>query len=81
MPLLPKEPPLSSKKWLAFLISEITWKGLLAYGIFQGLDAATLMMMVGAAGAVEGAYLGFQAYQDKAVKTAAMQVPAGSTGE
>lgn len=68
--------PLQSRKFLAFLVSEITWKVLAALVLFWGKDSiehqvwAIMLGIVLVAGFVEVAYIGSQAMLDRYLKLA-----------
>lgn len=73
------KPALESKKFLAFLIAEFTWKALLVVALFvfrDQLQAATLwgwwfmIATVIVAGFVEVGFIGGQAWLDKYVRVA-----------
>lgn len=72
------KPMFQSKKFTGFLLIQITWKALIAYGLYIGLDTSVLMSMVGAAAATETAFMGAQAWHDTSVKTAKMSALNGS---
>ena len=63
---------LQSKKFVGFMVIETTWKALMAYGIYTGLDSSVLLAMTAAAGTAETAFLGAVAWHDKHVKSAKM---------
>lgn len=67
-----------SKKFVSFHVIEWTWKALIAYGIYIGLDSTVLLGMVGASGTAETAYLGATAWQDRGVRTAQIQTQAAA---
>jgi hypothetical protein len=75
------KPMLKSKKFSGFLLIEATWKVLLAYGIYTGLDSSVLLAMVAAAGASETAFLGAQAWHDKHKNSDKLKAMNGSTVE
>lgn len=68
----------SSKKFASLMFFEVSWKLLLAYGIYVDLDSSVLLAMVTAAGAVEGIGNYVQGDHDKAVKTAKLNALNGS---
>lgn len=72
------KPMLKSKKFTGFLLIQLSWKALMAYGLFVGLEASVLLAMVAAAGASETAFLSTQAWHDKHVKEAKMKAMNGS---
>ena len=67
------KPMLKSKKFVGFQIIEWSWKILLAYGIYSGMDSAVLLAMVTAAGTAETAFLGSLAWHDKNIKSASIR--------
>jgi hypothetical protein len=68
----------SSKKFMGLMFFEVSWKLLIAYGIYVGLDSNVLLAMVAAAGSVEGVGNWVQGSHDKAVKTAKLKALNGS---
>jgi len=72
------KPMFKSKKFTGFLLIQSSWKLLMAYGLYMGLDATVLLAMVTAAGASETAFLGAQAWHDKHVKEAKMKAMNGN---
>ena len=67
-----------SKKFTGFLLIEITWKLLLAHGIYAGMNDTVLLAMVAAAGTTETAFMGVMGWHDKHVKTAKATAMNGS---
>jgi len=71
--------PLSSKKFIAYLISEVTWKLLLLVILLKHEPASVsrtwIIAIVIVAGFVEAGYIGGQAWLDKYVRIA--QIAAG----
>ncbi|HHZ95240.1 MAG TPA: hypothetical protein EYN67_06735 [Flavobacteriales bacterium] len=65
-----KKTPLGSKKFLAAMIWNIGWLGLIWFGIRKGIDANVLSAMVYAAGTVQALYLGGQSAVDAFVRAA-----------
>jgi hypothetical protein len=63
---------LQSKKFVGFMLIEITWKVLIAYAIYADMSSTVLLAMVTASGTAETAFLGAQAWHDKHTKTAKM---------
>lgn len=66
--------PLSSKKFIAYLISELTWKAVLIVALFTLPEAMWswifMVSTVTVAGFVEIGFIGGQAYLDKYVRIA-----------
>jgi hypothetical protein len=87
--------PLQSKKFVAFLISEITWKVIVFVCVWNlvGEDApltgmhSIIMASVVIAGFIEAGYIGGQAWLDKYVRVAEIttkgsnEAPTNQTGE
>jgi hypothetical protein len=77
--------PLQSRKFIAFLVAEVTWKILAALVLFWGKDAiplqvwAILLAIVLVAGFVEVGYIVGQAYLDKYLRIAQIAVEAGQS--
>lgn len=75
--------PLQSKKFVAFLISEILWKIVLLLVLFWGKDAiphqvwAIMIGIILVAGFVEALYIGGQAALDKYIQVAQIAANAG----
>lgn len=81
---VPERSPLASKKFIAYLISEITWKVIIALTLFLGKDVMLaredlngasflwwfLFGIVLVAGFIEAGYIGGQAWLDKYVRVA-----------
>lgn len=77
-----EKPPLSSKKFIAYLVAEATWKIILAGGISGAIYIASqghrvpvwlfwvLLAVVIIAGFVEAGFIGGQAWLDKYVRVA-----------
>lgn len=59
-----------SKKFVQFMVVEVSWKIILAYSIYWGVSDSVLLAMVAAAGTAETAGHGMQAWHDKHVNTA-----------
>lgn len=64
--------PLQSKKFIAFLLADITWTVLLAYTIYRDEPQTLTLAMVLVKGFVEAGYIGGQAWLDRYVKVAAI---------
>ena len=95
--MMPSKLPLQSKKFIAFLISEATWKVIILVCVWkliqQSQEAITLhsimMAAVIIAGFIEAGYIGGQAWLDKYVRVAeitagngaARSVPADHDGQ
>ena len=62
--------PLQSKKYVAFLIGEITWKVLVALSILYGCSIITTLSIVAVAGFLEIVYIGKQADLDRYIRLA-----------
>ena len=67
--------PLQSKKFIAFLLADMSWTVLLAYTIYRGETQAVTLAMVLVKGFVEAGYIGGQAWLDRYVKVAALTTP------
>jgi len=82
---LTEKSPLQSKKFVAFLIGEVTWKVILGLVLILGMKDASIDMMIGGiclaiviiAGAMEALYIGGQAGLDKYTRIAQIAVGAG----
>lgn len=61
-------PMQQSKKFIGYLVAQVSWKLLLFYAVWQDLDSSVLLAMVTAAGAGESLFLGSQAWHDRYVK-------------
>jgi hypothetical protein len=78
-----KSPMLQSRKFVAFLVAEITWKVLAGLVLFWGKDSisgqvwALLLAIIVVAGFVEVLYIGNQAALDKYIKVAQIAADAG----
>ena len=62
--------PLDSKKFVAYLIADLGWTGLLGYGVYAKMDWSLLMAMVITKGFVQTGYILGQAALDKYVRVA-----------
>lgn len=74
--------PLSSKKFLAYLLAEMTWKVILFAMVMKwadGVEMALMLAVVLVAGFVEVCMIGGQAALDKYVRVA--QIAAGKAPE
>jgi hypothetical protein len=71
-------PMMRSKKFIGFMVIEISWKILLAYAIYADMSSTVLMSMIAAAGTTETAFMGAQAWHDKHVKGAKANALNGS---
>ena len=69
----------ASKKFVGLMFFEVSWKVLIAYGIYVSLDSNVLLAMVAAAGSVEGIGNWVQGNHDKAVKVAKLQALNGAS--
>jgi len=75
--------PLQSKKFVAFLISEVLWKAVLLLVLFWGKDAiphqvwAIMIAVILVAGFVEALYIGGQAALDRYIQVAQIAANAG----
>ena len=67
--------PLQSKKFIAFLLADISWTLLLAYTIYRDEPQTLTLAMVLVKGFVEAGYIGGQAWLDRYVKVAALTTP------
>ena len=59
---------LRSKKLLAYLVAEITWKGAILYMIHHGTSEVLLTTVVIVTGFLEVGYIGGQAWLDRYLK-------------
>jgi hypothetical protein len=62
--------PLSSKKFVAYLLADVGWTGLLGYGVYAKIGWSLLMAMVITKGFVQTGYILGQAALDKYVRVA-----------
>lgn len=77
--------PGQSKKFIAFVIAEVTWKAALLVLLVMGIHAGTVDIFLGSialalivvAGFVEALYIGGQASLDKYVRVAEIAADAG----
>jgi len=77
--------PLQSKKFVAFLVSEATWKVVLIAVLLVGIKEAKIDVFIGSialaiviiAGAIEALYIGGQAGLDKYTRIAQIAAGAG----
>jgi hypothetical protein len=67
-----------SKKFVAFMLIQVTWTAIIIYSIYEGLSDSVLMAQVGAASAAQNMFLGAQAWHDKHVKGAKAEALNGS---
>lgn len=82
-----KEPPLSSRKFVAFLISEISWKVIIMAIMLIGMKwdrvdpwiAGIVMTVVLISGFVEVLYLGGQMALDKYIHLATIATSSGKS--
>ncbi len=65
-----KQTPLQSKKWIAYLVAEITWKIVLVVAIVLSTSMWITLAMVAVAAFVEVVYIGKQADLDRYVRLA-----------
>ena len=79
--------PLKSKKFIAFLISEITWKAIIFVCILKLIDSEDsgelllhwiMLTAVIIAGFIEAGFIGGQAWLDKYVRVAKITAEAAS---
>lgn len=85
----PEKKPLESKKFVAFLVSEVTWKVVLGCLLWVGLKEAKIDLFLGTialtvvivAGAIEALYIGGQAGLDKYTRIAQIAANSGSSFE
>ena len=81
--------PLQSKKFVAFLIAEITWKVVLGGLLFMGIRQGAIDFFIGSiamaviiiAGAIEALYIGGQAALDRYARVAQIAAGAGQSFE
>jgi len=62
--------PLSSKKFCAYLLADLSWTALMGYGVYAKMDWSLLMAMVVTKGFVQVGYILGQAALDKYVRVA-----------
>lgn len=67
-----------SKKFVAFMLIQVTWTAIIIYSIYEGLSDAVVMAEVGASSAAQNMFLGAQAWHDKHVKGAKAEALNGS---
>lgn len=78
---------LASKKFIAYLIAELTWKVILGIAVWQVDLSATafprwwLLGIIVTAGFVEIGFIGGQAWLDKYVRVAHVMASAGKKGD
>jgi hypothetical protein len=77
MPICERTIPLTSKKFLAYLLAEVTWKLLIGYLAYQNVRTATLIVAVVVAGFLEAAYIGSQAILDRYIRLAEIAASRG----
>lgn len=81
--MLETKRPLESRKFLAFLLAEVTWKALAVLGLFWGREAMQaevfwfLLAVVGIAGFVEAGYIIGQGSLDKYLGLAKIAADSG----
>ena len=68
--------PLDSKKFVAYLIADLGWTGLVGYGVYAKMDWSLLMAIVITKGFVQSGYILGQAALDKYVRVA--QITSGT---
>jgi len=84
---LPDKPVLQSRKFIAFLVGEATWKIILVVLLIMGIKASSIDMFLGTialaivvvAGAMEALYIGGQAGIDKYTRIAEIAAGAGQS--
>ena len=82
---LTEKSPLQSKKFVAFLVGEMTWKVVLLTLLIVGIKEAKIDLFIGSialaiviiAGAIEALYIGGQAGLDKYARIARIAASAG----
>jgi len=82
------KPPMQSKKFVAFLVSEVTWKVIVGLILVLGMKNASVDLMVGSiilacvliAGFVEVTYIGKQSDLDKYTRLAMMGIKETASG-
>lgn len=66
--------PLSSKKFIAYMIAELTWKAVILVILLRfepaSMSRTMLVMVVVVAGFIEAGYIGGQAWLDRYVRVA-----------
>lgn len=84
--MMPEKPPMGSKKFLAWLISELTWKGLILVILFAWLDDPSaltggiwwvMMTIIITSGFISVGFILGQAALDKYVRVAALALKPG----
>lgn len=78
--------PMQSKKFVAFLVAEITWKIIITVVVIMGMKDSDIDLMIGSivlacvaiAGFVEALYVGGQAALDKYIRIADIATRAGA---
>ena len=81
------EPPLQSRKFLAYLVAEVTWKAALLVVLAMGMKNGTIDMIVGSialaivvvAGFIEAGYIIGQASLDKYTRIAEIAAANGKS--
>lgn len=84
---LMEKSPLQSKKFVAYLVAEITWKVALVTLLVLGIKEAKIDLFIGSislgiviiAGAIEALYIGGQAGLDKYTRIAQIAASAGQS--
>jgi len=79
--------PLESKKFIAYLVAEVTWKIALLVVLVSGMKNGTIDLIVGGiataivivAGFIEAVYVGGQAALDKYVRVAEIAASSGKS--
>ena len=66
--------PLQSKKFIASMIWNIVWLGLIGLAILKGVDGQVIQSMVWACATSCGLYLGGQSFVDSVVRYGAMKL-------
>jgi len=72
------KPPMSSKKFIFAIISQVTWKAWLFYAVYADFSATAVMAAIAAAGTIEAAIAGVQAWHDREVKVEQLRAIKGA---
>ena len=82
-----EQPPFKSRKFLAYLVAEVTWKAVLLVVLILGMKNGTVDIITGSialavvvvAGFIEAVYVGGQAAIDKYVQVAQIAASSGKS--
>lgn len=68
--------PLTSKKFIAFLVGEVSWKVIVGFEVLYGASPLTVILpTIIVAGFLEAVYVGGQAALDYYVRVASLVIP------